>query len=197
MKKSVYIMITMTILLFLSSCTNEEEYLEGTLGKKESYAEKNKESSYTNISDVKLEEGKNVEEEEQCSEVYGTWEITEYIGYGIDSHAEDICEENNSRDWDAYGGEREELVGQQFEVREDELLYCIPRGENEFGCYVSTYDNMFFGYKPPSNMEVTYPVRRYYLEWDEENFMYLIFDAEGVAVADIKGDFYYVKSIDE
>lgn len=126
--------------------------------------------------------------------IQGNWEIIEFIDRGIDSHSEDIYEENQKRDWEAYRKEREKSVGTKLEIREETIEYCLPAGEDESGYNVNSYDGMFFGYKPPITMGEAYPVLRFYIEFkDFESPVYFILDANGKGIVDVNGDFYLLK----
>lgn len=126
--------------------------------------------------------------------VEGSWEFSEYVGSAIEAHSyEDFEGQNIDAEPNIMSGE---LAGEKIEISRAQVEYFLPAGETESGYIVSSYENMFFGYKPPINMDIEYPVYRFYLKLEELDFpIYFIFDSEGKAVIDIRGEFYYAHKI--
>lgn len=53
---------------------------------------------------------------------------------------------------------------------------------------------MFFGEKPPKELNIEYPVHRYYLEHkDFKNPLIFILDSNKKAVLDYEGNYYYLE----
>lgn len=59
---------------------------------------------------------------------------------------------------------------------------------------VKNSENMFFGEKPPKELNIEYPVHRYYLEHKEfKNPLIFILDLNGKAVLDYEGNYYFLE----
>lgn len=177
--------LILLLLLILSIYINYNDYIKIWIG------ENNNKS---------FEDEENIFESEFMSEefekIQGEWEIIAFIDVGIESHSDEIYEENLNIDWDLYRKEKEKLVGTTIQIYEQTIDYYFPAGEDETGYIVDSYENMFFGYKPPTTMLETYPVLRYWIVFKDCDYtIHFILDANEKGILDINGDFYNLKKI--
>lgn len=129
-------------------------------------------------------------------QIEGTWEITSFIDKGIESHSDDIYINEVNINWEEYRLEREKNIGMQIKINKNTIESFLPAGESEVGYIVSNYENMFFGYKPPIDMLVTYPILRICIVHRDFKYpIYFIFDSMDKGVIDILGDFYYLERV--
>lgn len=157
------------------------------------------ENMYDNVQQNSINKAnlKTLFSSKEFKQIQGIWEITNFIDKGIDSHADDIYNDEVNTNWKEYRLEKEKNIGMQIEINEYTIESFLPAGEKETGYIVSNYENMFFGYKPPIDMSVTYPVLRFYIiHRDFEYPIYFILDAMNNGIIDVSGNFYSLKKID-
>lgn len=130
----------------------------------------------------------------QDSQFTGVWTIEKFEGLAVQHYSPDELDTDVVLE-DVVTDEISKYVGKKFIISSNTVLRVSP--PSELGYYYSSAEDLFFGYKVPS--EIHFEGEIYYEVLEHRKFdseIRLMTDAAGNTYLDIDGYFYKVKKQD-